>query len=200
MRGLAMIAAGVLGARAAVDTLRAIVEYDYHESFLEGPAGAQALPSVLARLDTLEEAGLALMLVAAASFVAWMTVRYRALPQRFRPKSWAWAAWLVPAVNLVEPYLILCEIWAGGPEGRHPRAPWLVFTWWCCALAHVTCLLAILAAEARAGTLLRDGDRESAFAQAVLSGRLAIAAAVLSALAATLAAAMVILVERRRAP
>ena len=196
-RWLAAAATLTLGVRAAVDALRVAAEIEYHGLFTRSGRSPGALQGAMARLAELETISTGLLCVAAPSFVGWLFVRYRAVPDRHRSAGWAFGSWVVPGLNLVEPYRIVREVWDGGRTGRTVRAPWLVFSWWCACLASVVTVLGVMAAESRAHARLAEADRDGALREAVLSGRLAITAALLSTIAAALGAGVVLGAERR---
>lgn len=198
-RGLAVVASLVLGARAVVDGLRLRGELRYHRlferSFRDPRRVARGMAETEAQLGFLESIADGLLLAAALAFAGWLFVRYRALEGRRRSPGWALGSWLVPGLNLVEPYRIVREIHAGGRPQQ--RAPWLLFGWWCSWLLYLVLLIGVIAAEGRASGYLSAGDAQKAFEQGLLSTRLAVGVAAASALAAVLGAAVVVATERR---
>ena len=138
-----------------------------------------------------------LLLATAFAFIWWLFVRYRALDDRRRTPGWALWSWLVPGLNLVEPYRIAREVHAGGSRGATDRAPWLVFGWWSSWLLYLVLLIGVIAAEGRATAYLRAGEPLKAFEQSLLGARLGVAVAAASLGAAVLAMAVVLTIERR---
>ncbi len=200
-RALAVLASLALGARAVVDGLRLRGELRYHalfeRSFRDPHRVARGMAEVEHELGALETLADGLLLGAALTFVTWLFLRYRALDERRREPSWALWSWLVPGLNLVEPYRIVCEVHAGGPRGTSERAPWLVFGWWSGWLLYLVLLIGVIAAEGRASGYLSAGEPLRAFDQSLLAARLGVGVAGASLTAALLGAAVVVTTERR---
>lgn len=200
-RWLAFLASAVLGARAVVDGLRLRGELRYHalfeRSFHQPHRVARGMAAVEHELGTLETIADGLLLGAALTFGAWLFLRYRTLDERRRAPSWALWSWLVPGLNLVEPYRIVREVHAGGPSGATARAPWLVFGWWSGWLLYLVLLIGVIAAEGRASGYLSAGEPLKAFEQSVLVARLGVGVAAASLSAAVLGLAVVLTTERR---
>lgn len=200
-RWIGVVASVALAARAVVDGLRLAAELRYHALLSRGPEGlrsaAAELIAIEGELIELGHAADGLLLGAALLFAGWLYLRYRALGERRRPAPWALFGWLVPGLNLVEPYRIVREVHAGGAEGARGRAPWLVFGWWSAWLLYLVLLVAVIAAESRASRHLAAGEARLAFEQGLLGSRLSVAVAAASLLAALLALALVAATERR---
>ena len=200
-RWLAFVASGVLGARALIDALRLRGELSYSElferSFRDPRRLGRALTEVERELLRLERVADGLLLMAALTLACWLFLRYRALDERRRNPSWALGSWLVPGLNLIEPYRIVREVHAGGPSAAGERAPWPIFVWWSSWLLYLVLLIATIAAEGRAVGYLNAGEPLPAFEQSLLAVRLGIGATLASAIAASLAAVVVLDTERR---
>ena len=189
-----------LGARALVDLgrLRAQLAYgDLFERSLTQPALADRLRELEGELDTLDQAAMGLLGVAALGFASWLFLRYRQLPERARAPHWALWSWAVPGLNLIEPYRLVREVWAGSPAGRTGRAPWLLFGWWSSWLAALLCVLGAMAAESRATAAMIAGQRAAAVEETLRVIHIGVAEAALSAVAALLAVAVLASAERR---
>ncbi len=198
-RWLAIGAAVILGARAVVDGLRLRLELRYlglfERSFREPRQVARAMAETESALGGLERVADGLLAAAALSFAGWLWLRYRELGERRRDPTWALWSWLVPGLNLVEPYRIVREVHGGEPLNE--RAPWLLFGWWTSWLLYLVTLLGALAAESRASRYLRAGEPLLAFEQSLLAVRFGVGIAAASMVAALLGAGVVIATERR---
>ena len=200
-RWLAFVASGVLGARAVVDALRLRGELRYTElferSFHDPRRVGRALAEVEHELVLLERIADGLLVAAALTFAGWLFLRYRALDERRRSPGWALWSWLVPGLNLIEPYRIVREVHAGGPSAAGERAPWSIFGWWSSWLLYLVLLIGVIAAEGRATGYLNAGEPLRAFEQSLLAARLGVGVAIASGVAASLAAVVVLTTERR---
>lgn len=198
-RWIGMAAAALLGAWAMVGGLRLRLELRYHHLMQQSLRDPRRVDRAMAEtegdLHGLETAADLLMLGAALTFGGWLFLRYREVRARRREPSWALWSWLVPGLNLVEPYRIVREVHAGGAPEQ--RAPWLIFGWWSSSLLSLVLLLGALAAESRAAGYLRAGEPLLALDESLLAARLTVLVAAASTLAALLGAAVVVATERR---
>jgi len=129
--------------------------------------------------------------VAAALFLRWQVTAHRNLPAlgEAAPRVGVIAgvaAWFVPVVNLVRPLRVVQDLWRAGARGA--SAPALLRLWW---IAWLAALIGVLAAWVLLGDAADVAERQR------IDG-LRAAATALSAIAASLALAVVFRTTRRQ--
>lgn len=141
LRRLALATIGLLAATIVLDVV--VIGFDAVEFSLlydlmngvEVPIGA--IEASDARQATASAAGLVLLALTAAAFVAWFHAAYVIVERSCaaRPRytaTWAIVAWFVPILNLVRPKQIADDLWkASTPPADPPsRRSRLLTQWW----------------------------------------------------------------------